>query len=339
MKANNAVSAGAANRLEATTDLEAVRPEEESRPRGARSLQSALEQSLQAAPGQSEGPDAAPKRPDQKLAIRVGSTPRRLAKVALGLALMVSLGWSPLRAMLTTTSVEALVNARVETIRSPIEGTVESAPDPNRDWIAGAATPRLRVVDSRADHTRLDDLRRQYEALESQSHILSRQSELASAALKTLDAQVERFREGRLKLLDARLEAQTAELGTAAAKASEAADLKRRTEQLRKIGVATSVEGDRAQYAWVAATSAEAAAAQRLEEARVERDAVAQGVFIGDSYNDSPSSDQRATELRLRVGELDAQAAAARSQIGLLANQIAEEEIRSRDRSRSESVV
>ena len=333
MKANNAVSAGAANRLEAATDLEVVRPEEESRPRGARSLQSALEQSLQAAPGQSEGPDAAPKRPDQKLAIRVGSTPRRLAKVALGLALMVSLGWSPLRAMLTTTSVEALVNARVETIRSPIEGTVESAPDPNRDWIAGAAPPRLRVVDSRADHTRLDDLRRQYEALESQSYILSRQSELASAALKTLDAQVERFREGRLKLLDARLEAQTAELGTAAAKASEAADLKRRTEQLRKVGVATSVEGDRAQYAWVAATSAEAAAAQRLEEARVERDAVAQGVFIGDSYNDSPSSDQRATELRLRVGELDAQAATARSQIGLLANQIAEEEIRSRDRS------
>ena len=34
---------------------------------------------------------------------------RRLVKIAVGLSLVVSLGWGPLRAMLTTTSVEALV--------------------------------------------------------------------------------------------------------------------------------------------------------------------------------------------------------------------------------------
>ena len=92
-------------------------------------------------------------------------------------------------------------------------------------------------------------------------------------------------------------------------------------------------EGDRTQYEWIAATSARAAAAQRLEETKVERDAVAEGVFIGDSYNDSPSSDQRATELRLRSGELEAEAAAVRSQMALLAGQIAEEGARYRERS------
>ena len=39
-----------------------------------------------------------------------------------------------------------------------------------------------------------------------------------------LTVQVERFRDGRLKLLEARLNAQAAELDTAVAKASQAAD-------------------------------------------------------------------------------------------------------------------
>ena len=102
---------------------------------------------------------------------------------------------------------------------------------------------------------------------------------------------------------------------------------------MRKSGVATAVEGDRTQYEWVAATSAQAAASQRLEETRVEREAVSKGVFIGDSYNDSPSSDQRATELHLRVGELDAEATAVRSQMALLETQIAEEDARYRQRA------
>ena len=180
------------------------------------------------------------RRPEPRPAGWSVAAPRRLIKVALGLALVGSLGWGPLRAMLATTSVEALVNARVETIRSPIEGVVASAPDVGRDWNASVPAPRLRIVDPLADHARLEDLRRQYQALESQSHLLARQTELASAAQQTLEAQIERFREGRLKLLDARMAAQTAERGTAAAKASQAAAAKRRTDELRSSGVSTA---------------------------------------------------------------------------------------------------
>ncbi len=293
-------------------------------------MQLALERSLQTSPA---GDETSAKKPEPKPAGWGAGAPRRLIKIALGLSLVGSLGWGPLRAMLTTTSVEALVNARVETIRSPIEGVVASAPDVSRDWNASAPTPHLRIVDPLADHAQLDDLRRQHQALESQSRMLARQSELANAALKTLETQIERFREGRLRLLEARLAGQTAEHETAAAKASQATAAKRRTDQLLKSGVSTAAESDRMRYEWVAASSAETAAERRLEETRIERDAIAQGVFIGDSYNDSPSSEQRAAELRLRAGELDAQAEAVRSQMSLLADQIAEEEARYRERS------
>ena len=295
-----------------------------------RAVQRALERGLQDPP---TGDETSSKAPDTGPAGWSASAPRRLIKIALGVALVGSLGWAPLRAMLATTSVEALVNARVETIRSPIEGVVASAPDVGRDWNASAPAPRLRIVDPLADHARLGDLRRQHQALEFQSRLLARQSELAGAALQTLDAQIEKFRDGRLKLLDARLAAQTAERETAAAKASQAAAAKRRTDELLGSGTATAAEGDRTRFEWVAASAAETAAERRLEETRVERDAIAQGVFIGDSYNDSPSSEQRAAELRLRAGELDAQAAAVRSQMKLLGDQIADEEARYRERS------
>ena len=294
----------------------------------ARSIQWSLER-LQAPPASDTTQRAAESKP---AALPAGLV-RRLVKIALGLALVATLGWEPLRGMLTTTSAEALVNARVETIRSPIEGIVASVPDGAQDWGASAPAPHLRIVDPLADHARLDDLRRQREALDSEAQTLARQSELAKAELKTLDAQIESFRQGRLKLLDARVAALTADLESAAARVSQAAAVKSRADALRKTGVSTAAEGDRALYEWLAASAAETGAERRLDETKVERDAIAHGVFVGDSYNDSPSSEQRAADLRLRVGELDARAAAAQSQAKLVADQIADEQARFRERS------
>ena len=97
---------------------------------------------------------------------------------------------------------------------------------------------------------------------------------------------------------------------------------------MQQTGFISGADSDRVQYEWNAATSAEAAAQKRLEETKVEHDAVADGVFIGDSYNDSPSSIQRETELKMKKGELDAQLAGMRTQITHINDQIAEEEAR-----------
>jgi hypothetical protein len=282
MKAKTAISVDDAARPPTTrVGAQVNEPEGNALPDDARSLQFALERGLQVVAGQPEPPTAPTEteNPQLKPATQKRATTRRLFKIALGLALVVSLGWSPLRTMLATTSVEALVNARIETIRSPIEGIVEAAPDANLDWGASAAPPRLRIAGPLADHSRLDDLKRQYAALESQMDALARQSESAAAALETLTAQVGRFRGGRLKLLDARLKAQTAELEAAAAKTSQAAESKRRTDELRKSGSTTAAEGDRTQFEWVAATSAQTAAEQRLEETRIELHAAVCNVF------------------------------------------------------------
>jgi multidrug resistance efflux pump len=56
-------------------------------------------------------------------------------------------------------------------------------------------------------------------------------------------------------------------------------------------------------------------------------------VFVGDGANDTTWSAQRADELRLRVGDLDAQRVATRAQMARLEAEIAAEAARFRDRS------
>ena len=303
-------------------------------PVDARSVQTILERSFR--PGAEEdiaiAKDARPEKPRFAYA----TTIRRSVKIALGVGLIVAFGWAPLRAMLATTSVEAIVNAGIETIRSPIEGIVQAPAEKTASW-SSTAPPRLVVVDPYADRSRPDELRRQLNTLELQKQTLERESQLTQTALDAIDVQAEKYRAGRLKLIDARLAAQTAELQAATAKTAQVTGSKRRSDHLQRTGDISGAESDRVQYEWSAAISAEAAAEKRLEETKVERDAVADGVFIGDSYNDSPNSAQREAELKLKKGELDAQLAAVRTQIKDVGDQISQED--ERYRRRSEAVV
>jgi hypothetical protein len=90
-------------------------------PVGARSVQTILERSF-FAPGSDDVAVDEPPSATKRFINAVIA--RRFLKIALGIGLVVAFGWAPLRAMLATTSVEAIVNARIETIRAPIEGIV-----------------------------------------------------------------------------------------------------------------------------------------------------------------------------------------------------------------------
>ncbi|HEU4378958.1 MAG TPA: hypothetical protein VFR73_10315 [Hyphomicrobiaceae bacterium] len=50
----------------------------------------------------------------------------RLSKAAIGLLLLAVVGWLPIRSLLQATSTEAVVNARLVTLRAPIEGNTEA---------------------------------------------------------------------------------------------------------------------------------------------------------------------------------------------------------------------
>ena len=159
-------------------------------PVGARSVQTILERSF--LPGVEDG--AADEAPSAKKRFVNAVTARRFAKIALGIGLVIAFGWAPLRAMLATTSVEAIVNARIETIRAPIEGIVQAPGEKTANWSATAAPPKLIIANPYADRSRLDELRRDLNTLESQEETLGRQSQLTQTALDAIGLQAEKYR-------------------------------------------------------------------------------------------------------------------------------------------------
>jgi len=95
-----------------------------------------------------------------------------LLKMLIGLAIVLA-GLMPVRALLETTSIEAVINARLITLRAPIDGDIPTVPD-----VPPIGTPlqpgalMLRILNRQADRTRLDELRRLIDRLEGERNAL-----------------------------------------------------------------------------------------------------------------------------------------------------------------------
>jgi hypothetical protein len=137
-------------------------------------------------------------------ASRFWSKHSRASKALIGLLLVASVGWLPIRSLLQATSTEAVVNARLVTLRAPIEGEVEAPAGINVGTHFAAGDTVLRVVNRRAERARLDDLTRLIDQLESErASIASRIADM-TAMHTELSNQLRSFQDGRLRQLTAR---------------------------------------------------------------------------------------------------------------------------------------
>ena len=131
---------------------------------------------------------------------------KRAAKIAAGALIVAVFGWIPLQALLQTSSVEAVINSRVVTLRAPIDGQI-SAPHPillrtrrrrsrhdgpaDRQCARRSRAPRRSAAPARAPRKRTAALL---------AKLVS-----AEAAQQDLARQAARFRHGRIRQLEARL--------------------------------------------------------------------------------------------------------------------------------------
>jgi multidrug resistance efflux pump len=257
----------------------------------------------------------------------------QILKIGLGLALVIFFGWMPLQTLLVASSVEAVVNSRIVTIRSPIDGVIAAAPDEFTAWSTAKGAPALRIVDDQADRAHLDDLRLRLAELQDERPSIVRRRDLAQASLEALSQQTRQFTEGRIRQLTARVAALNHDLAAALAKSQEADAAMARADALARSGAITAAETGRLRRDKTVAAEGVAAARQRLDEASVEIDAANHGFFLGDSYNDQPDSAQRAEDMRLRVGDLSADLESRDARLQTLRADIANETKRYERRS------
>lgn len=271
-------------------------------PQDARALQSRLQQFVD---GGEPKPGAGSTAPQPARQPALTPTVRRAAKILLGAAVVAVFGLAPLRTLLQTSSVEAVVNARLMTLRSPIAGEVvaSTAKLAASDALAQGST-LLSIVNPRADRGRLDELEQTLGKLASQRATLDSKLASAQAAAADLDRQAEAFRLGRIEQLTARMAELESLIGVAVAKRQEAAAAYSRAEALARTGNVTAAEFDRLSREVTIATGTETSTRHRLAAANVELAAARNRIFLGDSYNDRPSSVQRGDEMRQRIADL-----------------------------------
>jgi multidrug resistance efflux pump len=232
----------------------------------------------------------------------------RVFKSALGVAVVIVAGVGPVQRLLEFSSVEAVVNARLVTLRAPIEGRIEdSGFAPAIGAAASKGLPMLRISNSRADRARLDDLQRLVDQAEDERPTIARRLTRLKEIHEQISQQAQAFQAGRIRQLEEHVMDLKAQASAIEASEFEAASTLARTKALASFGYQTPVAVERAERDAKVATQTQTSLNHRLFASVVELEAARRGEYVGDSYNDRPSSLQHADELSVRVAETEAE--------------------------------
>jgi len=230
---------------------------------------------------------------------------RRAGKLGFGALLLAAGLFAIYQQLIVRSSRDAVINARVAVIRAPIDGiATATVTTPGATIQVGELIGR--VEDPLADDARLAQLQREAGATELEHESLARRLTDLERAHSEAEAQAEAYRLGRVRQLELRIEEARANLDASAAQEADAKAAVGRGAALHARGFQSDEAQEKAHHAEEVTGQAVIAARKRLDALTVELDAARNGTFLGDSYNDAPSSLQRAREMALRITETQA---------------------------------
>ena len=251
---------------------------------------------------------------------------RRVIKTVAALALVIALGWMPVQRLFLVTSAEATVNARVLTLRSPIDGQIV---DWRRNSRVGTSLHSgetiLRIENRRADRGRLDELRRNQNALEHQRRTSDERLVQLERERAAQLAQLNAFTRFRISHIEARRDEIVADKQAATARLEASNASLQRISTLYNRGIQTQAAHDEIVREQRVASAALTSLERRLQATEIELTAARQGIFVTDGFNDVPRSAQRASELSQLIADVQATIAEQDRRLASLQSQIQEE--------------
>lgn len=251
----------------------------------------------------------------------------KLMRIIIGVILIVAGMYVVVGEHFAGTSANAAVNARINVIRAPIEGQVSLAVR-NIGARVNAGELVADISDQRFDTSRLLDLERHQDGQQIDRKRIASQRQVLMAARTTFAAQLTDYQRGRVSQIEARIGEARAAQASSTARLREAESALKRANELNERGVQTAANLERVRAAYDVAQQEVESARQRSNYLDAELASAKDGVFIGDSYNDSPFSSQRVRELDLRLAELAAEEEQADARISGLNQQIQQERLR-----------
>lgn len=219
----------------------------------------------------------------------------KYTRLFIGIAAILVTLWVIIGEQMTAASANAVVNAPVVTLRSPIAGDLQL-----QNHALGARLSRNELLatinDARADTDRLNDLQLELETLDAANNRYQAAISALSRERDALAQRTETFTNARLaeleaELAEARVRRDLLESGAAQEDATALAD-------------AVAVEDSRRPGEPNTRDLALSHARERVETLQIARDALQDGVFLGDGYNDAPFSEQRRIQLDSQIADL-----------------------------------
>jgi len=267
--------------------------------------QSALLQEAFATPDANEA-ETPLTTPSPKRGSAVSQYGWRAAKSVIGLLIVVVAGVGPLQRLLELSSTEAVVNARLVSLRAPIDGRIEDLV-PTIGSAASRGRILLHIANSRADRGRSDDLQRMVEQIEGERPAIVKRLARLKEIHEQIAQQARAFQAGRIRELEERVLDLKAQVSATEVSGAEAASTLARTKTLAVSGYQTTVAVERAERDAKVAIHTQKSLNHRLFATEVELEAARRGEYVGDSYNDRPSSLQHGDELSVRIAEAEAE--------------------------------
>ncbi len=255
-------------------------------------------------------PSAPKTRPVWSAASLKNIPPSKIIKSLLALVVAVALAWVPLSRLLSVTSAEATINARLINLRAPIDGSVVIvAPAIAVGTRVEPGEALLRVTNTRADRQGIDELGRTIDQLRAELAALEQRTE----ELKKIEAGLRCARAKRFR------RAEFVSSKRAPGSSSSSSTPPRRNTKMRRSPTNRDKDSSRAEGFQtvsallhserdfkVAKTNIEGVH-KRQQSNQVELEGARKGLFIGDSYNDRPRSAQHLDEVGQQIADLAGQ--------------------------------
>ncbi|SFE93663.1 HlyD family secretion protein [Roseivivax sediminis] len=244
----------------------------------------------------------------------------RIVRLITGLVVILLAGWIIVGEQMSGASANAVVNARVSTVRADVAGTL-SLPDRALGSLVTEGEAMASIDDPLVDSVRLDDLRMELDFSEADVERASALIAETRAIREDLLDRTELYRKERLADLRTRLQHARTRLDMLEDGGSPDAEAQQLAEGF-------DTDSARVQFEPLRTDLALNHARERVEVLEIAVRAAEQDVFLGDGYNDSPNAEQRAVELESVLAGHEADFANAEARLAAIERRVRQEEVR-----------
>lgn len=251
----------------------------------------------------------------------------RSIRLALAIAIIGLSVWAFSPHLAYRISSSAFVNSEIMRIAAPIPGYLASDLPQKGQFIRQPSS--LVLVKSYAtDRRKLLDLTSQKIIASRRAEFLSDQLREIAVLDRELERRVQAYKDGMTSRLALEIKEADAEQQGCLVEAGYRKNIGSRMHGLVKSGILSESRSDEALAVQQATSTRCQLAAARVEKLKAERKALERGVYLRDSVNDQPYSQQQRDQLLLRRQQLESEMHQERARASQLLTEIDEEQDR-----------